>query len=291
MRRTFTGTPPRTQLPPGSIDTQMHMYMPGYPSAPGAIALPDNPPGADEYRQVMHWLGIDRVIITQGNAHGRDNTNLLACLQEMGEAARGVGIIDGGTSDDEMARLGAAGIVGARVMDLPGGAVGLSELPEVDARAAAQDWYIAVQFNGSDILEHMPLLLSLRSRWVLDHHGKFLRGTTPESDEVSAVKRLLDTGRCWYKLAGCYESSLSGAPAFGDIAAITRAIAAHAPTRIVWGTNWPHNRATNSSDYPNDAELLDLVLGWLPDDDARRLATVDNPTELVRVPEWAAIAR
>ncbi len=292
MRRTFTGSPPLTRLPPGSIDTQMHMYMPGHPSAPGSIPLPSAAPGPDDYRQVMTWLGIDRVIITQGNAHGRDNANVLACLAAMGDCARGVGIIDATTSDSEMVRLGERGIVGARVMDLPGGAVGLDGLLEVDARAAAHGWYIAVQFNGSDILDHLPLLLSLRSRWVLDHHGKFLRGTTPESAEIGAVKRLLDTGRCWYKLAGCYESSLTGEPDFNDIAAITRAVAAHAPARIVWGTNWPHNLITDPGIYPNDADLLDRVLGWLPDDNARHRALVENPLELIRVMEWpSAIGR
>jgi D-galactarolactone isomerase len=291
MLRTFTGTPPRTKLPPGSIDTQMHMYLPGYPSAPGSIPLPAAAPGPDEYRQVMRWLGVDRVIITQGNAHGRDNANLLACLAAMGDCARGVGIIDATTSEKQMAELAAAGVVGARIMDLPGGAVGLSELREVDARAFERGWYLAVQFNGSDILDHLPLLLSLRSRWVLDHHGKFLRGTTPDSREIGAVKRLLDTGRCWYKLAGCYESSLTGAPDFADVAAMTRTVAAHAPTRVVWGTNWPHNQAANAATYPDDARLLDRVLGWLPDDDARRLAVTDNAADLVRVSDWNANCR
>lgn len=284
MLRIFTGSPPKTKLPRGSVDTQMHMYLPGFPSAPSSIPLPDNAPGPADYRQVMDWLGLDRVIITQGNAHGRDNSNLLACLEAMGDSARGVAIIDATTTDAEMARLAAAGIVGARIMDLPGGAVGLDELREVDARTAEHGWYIAIQFNGSDILDHMALLQSLRSRWVLDHHGKFLRGTTPDSREVAAVKHLLDTGHCWYKLAGCYESSLTSAPAYSDIAAITRTIATHAPQRLVWGTNWPHNRATEPGTYPNDADLLDVVLSWLPDEKTRALTLVDNPSALANWP-------
>ena len=289
MLRTFSGVPPRTRLPPGSIDTQMHMYLPGFPSAPGSIPLPANAPGPDEYRQVMRWLGVDRVVVTQGNAHGRDNSNLLACLAQMGDVARGVGIIDASTTDVEMARLEAARIIGARIMDLPGGAVGLDELGQVDARAAEQDWFVAVQFNGSDIVDHTQRLLALRSRWVLDHHGKFLRGARADGPEVAAVKRLLDTGRCWYKLAGCYESSLSGAPDFADVAAITAAVAAHAPDRIVWGTNWPHNRVTSAEEYPNDAELLDRVLGWLPDDAARHLALVENPANLLKWPPASGV--
>ncbi len=279
--RTLSGEAPRTVLPAGSVDTQMHMYMAGFASAPGSIALPQDPPGTAQYRQVMDWLGLDRVIITQGNAHGRDNANLLAGLSEMGDCARGVAVITAATDDHEMTRLSEAGVVGARIMDLPGGAVGLDQLEPVDARSAAFDWYMAVQFDGSHILTHEPRLSALRSRWVLDHHGKFLTGAQPDGPEVDAVKRLIDGGKCWFKFAGCYESSLVGGPGYGDVAAVARVIALYAPERIVWGTNWPHN-STGLHNYPNDAQLLDLTLGWLADDAARQKVLVDNPLELSR---------
>ncbi len=115
---------------------------------------------------------------------------------------------------------------------------------------------------------------------MLDHHGKFFSGVIPESPQVAAAKRLIDKGNCWFKFAGCYESSKSGGPAYEDIAAVARDVAAHAPERIVWGTNWPHNLARQNADYPDDAALTDTVLGWLPDAGARKLALVDNPEAL-----------
>ncbi len=281
MRRRFTGPAPRTTLPPGSIDTQMHMYMPGFPSAPGCIPLPPAAPGPAEYRRVMAWLGIDRVIVTQGNAHGRDNANVLACLAAMGDCARGVGIVDAATTDADLAALAAAGIVGARVMDLPGGAVSLRHLADVDARTSAAGWYIAVQFDGSGIVDHLPRLAALRSRYVLDHHGKFLRGATPDGPEVDAVKRLIDRGNCWFKLAGVYESSRSGGPGYADVAAIPRAIARHAPERIVWGTNWPHN-SVREEDYPDDAALLDTVLAWALEAAGLDRILIENAVTLTR---------
>ncbi|WJR66167.1 amidohydrolase family protein [Neorhizobium sp. CSC1952] len=287
--RTLSGTPLKTKLPKGTVDTQMHMYLPGYPSLPGGPALPVGAlPDADQYRQLMRWLGIDRVVITQGNAHQRDNSNLVACLAEMGDIARGVGVIDATTSDSEMERLSAAGIVGARIMDLPGGAVNLGELEAVDAKATAHGWMLAVQFDGSDIQDHEERLAKLKSRWVLDHHGKFFAGVTPESPQIAAVKRLIDAGRCWFKFAGVYESSKAGGPDYADVAAFSREIAKYAPERIVWGTNWPHNLAREQADYPDDAALTDTVLGWLPDEAARHRALVKNPEELYGLPEWEA---
>jgi D-galactarolactone isomerase len=279
--RPLSGRKLAITLPKGAIDTQMHAYMPGYPAIAGGPNLPAGDlPTPEHYRQFMNWLGIDRVVVTQGMAHKLDNSNLVACLERFGDIAWGVAAVDADTSEAELDRLSAARVRGARIMNLPGGAANLTKLEEVDAIAASRDWMIAVQFDGSDILEYEERLSKLKSRWVFDHHGKFFCGVTLDSPQVQATKRLIDGGRCWFKFAGVYESSKTGGPDFADVAAVARSIAAHAPERIVWGTNWPHNLARAQADYPDDAALTDTVLGWLPDEAARRLALVDNPQEL-----------
>ncbi len=280
IERSFSGRAPEIKLPAGAIDTHLHVYLSGFPALPGGPGLPEGQPGLSEYRQVMGWLGIDRFVITQGNAHQTNNLNLLAALKETRGEARGVAAIDGETSDAELEILKDGGVVGTRIVGLPGGAVGLNHLEEVDARAFAAGWMIAIQFDGSDILNHADRLSNLRSKWVLDHHGKFLRGVAPDGDEVAMLKRLVDGGRCWFKFAGCYESSFEGGPNYSDIAEVSKVMATHAPERIVWGTNFPHNTATRTANYPNDAALLDTVLNWFPDDHARHLALVENAEKL-----------
>ena len=280
IERTFEGRRPGIAMPKGAIDTQMHMYLPGFPAQAGGPPVPEGTPGPDEYRRLMTWIGIGRVVITQGNAHQKDNTNLVACLREMGHVAKGVAVVTAQTSKNELRALADVGVVGARIMDLPGGAVDLSHLEEIDALSQEMGWSVAVQFDGSNILDHEQRLEAIKSRWVFDHHGKFFAGVTPDSPQISALKRLIDRGNCWFKFAGCYESSRSGGPDFDDIAAVARVIGAYAPERIIWGTNWPHNNAKTTEEYPNDADLLDTVLSWLPSQDARIKALVTNPQEL-----------
>lgn len=283
IARKLTGAPPATPFPKGATDCQMHMYLPGFPALPGGPGLPQDPlPDADAYRQVMRWMGLDRVIITQGNAHQRDNANLLACLDTMGDCAWGVAVVAPGTQQAEIEALAARRIVGARIMDLPGGALGLDHLEAVDAIAHAAGWMMAVQFDGSDLLNHLPRLSRLRARWVLDHHGKFFRGTIPDSAEIGALLRLIDRGNLWFKFAGVYESSRQPWP-YEDVAAPSRRVAAHAPERIVWGTNWPHNGVKSAEDYPDEVALAELALGWLPEG-ARDRVLVQNPAELYRLP-------
>lgn len=280
MHRVLTGAPPRTPMPPGATDCHIHAYLPGFAAEPGFVPLPAGLTGPAEYRQVMRRLGTSRVVVVQGNAHGFSNANLLAALAGFGACARGVAVVTAATSDAEMARLHDAGVRGARVMDL-GGAARMDRLAEVDARAQAFGWSLIVQFDGTDILAREAALAAIRSPWVLDHHGKFLaRMPDPDGPEVAALLRLIDRGRAHLKLAGCYESSRSGAPGYGDVAALTRRVLAHAPERAVWGTNWPHNAVTREKDYPDDAVLLDTVLGWAPDDAARRAILVETPARL-----------
>lgn len=279
--RPLSGRKPAFTLPKGTIDTQMHAYMPGHPAFPGGPALPAGElPTPEQYRQFMDWIGTDRMIVTQGMAHQLDNANLVACLNAFGDIAFGVAAIDASASEAELDRLSAARVRGARIMNLPGGATNLTKLEEVDAIAASRNWMIAIQFDGSDILDYEERLSKLKSRWVFDHHGKFFCGVTPDSPQVKATKRLIDSGRCWFKFAGAYESSKTGGPDFEDVAVVARSIATHAPERIVWGSNWPHNLARTQADYPDDAALVDTVLSWLPDEAARHRALVDNPQEL-----------
>lgn len=281
--RKLTGAPPATHMPIGATDTQMHMYLPGFAYRADGVGAPQDPlPDPAMYRRAMDWLGIDRVVITQGNAHGLDNGNLLACLRAMGACARGVAVIDADTTEAEILALSEGGVTGARIMDLPGGAVGLDQLEAVDAKAFDADWMMAVQFDGSALSELEPRLAALKSRWVLDHHAKIFEGAT--AAHVDVIKRLIDGGNVWFKFAGCYESSKTGGPAYEDIAQVAREIAAHAPERIIWGTNWPHNMARKTEDYLDDGHLLDLAMSWLPDDAARHRTLVETPQSLFGFP-------
>jgi D-galactarolactone isomerase len=45
---------------------------------------------------------------------------------------------------------------------------------------------------------------------------------------------------------------------------------------MMWASNWPHPSAPKDQ-IPDDADLIDLLLEWAPDDATRRRILVDNP--------------
>ena len=49
--------------------------------------------------------------------------------------------------------------------------------------------------------------------------------------------------------------------------------------RVIWASNWPHPSAPKDR-VPEDADLIDLLLDWAPDESNRKKILVDNPAQL-----------
>jgi 2-pyrone-4,6-dicarboxylate lactonase len=112
---------------------------------------------------------------------------------------------------------------------------------------------------------------------VIDHLGRVDLHEGIDSPAVQALRRLLDTGTVWLKLSGTYRVTTTGPP-YDDANALARALAAHAPDRVVWGTDFPHPNLHGP--MPDDGVLLDGISAIVPDQQRQRKLLVENPTEL-----------
>ncbi len=280
MFRTLTGPAPKRALPPLATDCHIHLFdTANYPTSQDGPAAPEDALIA-HYQSVQNWLGLERVVIVQGNAYHKDNRYLLAALKHFGAAARGVVAVGPEVSDPDLETMTALGVRGARIMDILQGAVGMDQLLGVNAKVHPFGWSLIVQFDGREIIERMSVLKQIKGDYVIDHTGKFLRPVSVDSAEFSALLHLLDRGNCYVKLAGCYETSQVGYPGYEDLAALSRALIRHAPDRVIWGTNWPHNMATSRGTYPDDVHLLDLVMDWAGSEEIIQQIFVENPARL-----------
>ena len=271
---------PRLAVPAGATDTHIHVYHAEAPPAPGGPPLPgDYREGA--YREMRDRLGFSRVIVVQPNAYQDDNSVALKAIKALGPGAKGVGVVKPGVADAEIERLSKAGIVGQRIFQLPWGAVGFDRMHEVMAQVHPFGWFANVQLDGRDLPQWEDTIRKLPGRFVIDHIGKFLEPVTTEQEPFKALLRLLDTGRCWVKLAAAYETSKTGAPKYEDVSRLARALVKHAPERMIWASNWPHPSAPKDN-VPDDADLLDLLLDWAPDETTRSKILVDNPAGLYK---------
>lgn len=276
--RPLDGPAPRLKTPPGATDCHMHFYVPGFEAQPGGPPIAEwaTP---DDYAIVQKRLGLERVVITQSNAYQFDNGSTLAALDAIGrDRARAIIALSPDMSVKELEALDRRGVRAARIMDLPGGAVPIAAMRPVERLAREMGWSLMVQFNGREIEGHYDALAAIGTNYVIDHIGKFIDPVPADDPRVDLILRLIDRGNAWFKIAGAYETSLQGAPDFADVAPIARRVIAHAPERIVWGSNWPHVGVPRQR-YPDDAVLLDNLLDWAPEG-VRRKILVDNPAEL-----------
>jgi D-galactarolactone isomerase len=268
---------PKLVAPPGATDTHMHFYGKEGTQAPGTF-LPGYFP-VEDYRAMQKQVGLERVVVVQPNAYADDNSVTLDSIKKIGKNAKGVAVVKSGVADKELERLTQGGMCALRIMTLHGGTLGFDVMDALMARVHPFGWHANIQLDGRELPKFEAQIKKLPGRFVIDHTGKFLEPVETNSEPFKSLLRLVDTGRCWVKLSAPYETSKTGAPKYEDVSRLARTLVKHAPERMLWASNWPHPSARKPAP-PDDADLLDLLLDWAPDEKTRRKILVDNPAEL-----------
>lgn len=272
------GKVPRLTVPPGACDTHMHVYDDRFKLAPTATFKPPHAPAAD-YLAMRARLGLARTVVVQPTGYGFDNACTLAAMAAMGESARGVAVVPPDVAEAELERLTKAGMRGIRYFMLPGGVLPWEGLDAMAAKVGAFGWHVQLQLDGRRLPEHEAALKRLKGTLVIDHNGKFLEPVAVDDPAFKCLLRLLENGRTWVKLSAPYETSKKGPPLYPDVGALAKALVKAAPERCVWATNWPHPSVPREQ-CPDDADLLDLLFDWAPDEATRNRILADNPAKL-----------
>lgn len=257
---------PRWQPPAGTTDCHMHVFGPfdRYPLAAGRSYTPPEA-SLSMYGDVCAALGIQRTVVVQPSVYGSDNSLVLDTVASS-RNTRAVVVVDASVTDAELSAMARRGACGLRFNAVFGGG-SLDQLPELAARVRPMGWHVELYCNDLAALE--PLLLELGVPVVLDHMGGI-----QAAESLAALIRLLQRG-AWVKLCG-YRSALG----YDDLTAMARAMIAAAPSRCVWGTDWPHPALHTPADVPDDGHLMNLLGEWAPDEATRRAILVDNPARL-----------
>jgi predicted TIM-barrel fold metal-dependent hydrolase len=224
----------------------------------------------------MHdTLGISRGLIIQSYQHGHSYEYLLHALTAKPGRFRAIASPAPDITDGELEILQQAGIVGMRIR------------PSVDFDSVMIDrvhefeWQVHFAVKGEEeIAAWRDKILSVRNRFVLDHMASPPPSKGLDSPEFRFVLDCLETGRCWAKLSPRFSEQET--PPFSDVTPFIHVLVDRFPDRLLWGSDWPHPHYNKP--MPNDADLLDLMLDWVPDEQVRKRILVDNPAELCRFP-------
>ena len=276
---------PNFAVPSGAIDTHVHVFESRYPMTPDRGY---NPPDStlDDLKHLHSVLGIDRVVFTQPSAYATDNSAILDGMNRLNaetpDRARAIIATGLDITEDEIARLDAAGVRGVRLnTDNQGGMpVEMEEIPELCARIAPFGWHIEFLFPGSHIIDLLPIFSTLTVPMSIGHFA-YQRATDGVSAPgFQALLDLMRRGNTWMKISGANRVSETDLPPYDDVAPMADALIEAAPNRIMWGTDWPHPNKFEVN--PNDGDLLDAFGAWVVDPTVRRRIMVDTPAAFYR---------
>jgi 2-pyrone-4,6-dicarboxylate lactonase len=271
---------PKLNLPPLACDSHFHVFGPHekFPYAPGRPFTPVDAPKEDLFR-LHEFLGFQRGVFVHSTCHGSDHAVLIDMLAAGGGRYRGVALLKPDTSAEEIDRLDQAGVRGIRLhfhFAHLGAPMPRDDMEKIITAVSEHGWHIGMHLGGQGVIEHYDFITSIEAPVVIDHIGRIDVAEGLDGGAFSALRRLLDRGNVWVKLSGTDRITKQKYP-YADAVPFARALAAHAPERVVWGTDWPH---PNHNAVPNDGELVDLIPEIAPDARTRQLMLVDNPAKL-----------
>ena len=276
--------PPAVPLPAGACDCHIHMYDHRFPKVPGTRLDPPDASVAD-YRQVQRRLGTARAVVVTPSTYGADNRCMLEAVEALGDAARGVAVIDGSESDAALENLHARGVRGVRLNLSLGVSGSVDSILPIAFRIADLGWHLQLLMPADQLASLGDVLHRAAVPLVFDHFGRIRPGHAADQPALDLLLTLLEEGRAWVKLSGGYIVSAMRStddPALGPLAA--RFLTA-APDRVLWGSDWPHATASAGvQPMPDDARQIDRLAEWVGSAHLLQRVLVSNPQTLYGFP-------
>lgn len=272
---------PKLKLPPGACDTHFHFIGPQkqFPMKPKHIFshLEFEDATIEDWLKMQGALGLSRGLHVQSMMYENNYEIVLHGQCRYPDRLRAVVIPWAGITDKELEILTQNGVVGYRITH--------RLLTSIDAKLVGRchenGWSMHYLIKGSEAPEAWrKFILNSPGRFVIEHMGGCDPTEGLDGAGFTFLLECLDTGRCWVKLSP-RPSKQENFP-FDDMLPLVRKLVEYAPTRLLWGSDWPHPQYFKP--MPNDVDLLDQMLDWVPEEKVRNLIFVDNPAEIFGFP-------
>jgi predicted TIM-barrel fold metal-dependent hydrolase len=284
---------PKAALPPGAADCHMHVFGPfeRYPlAAERAYNVEEAPLEAHE--RMKRRVGLERTVLVQASGHGLDNRAMLAALDRLGNRGRGVAVVSPDVPERELLGMKSRGVRGVRInlVTLASRHAGApaAVLKAYADRVAPLGWHIQIFVSAPNLIGLQHAIDRSPVPVVIDHMGLPDAALGIEQAGFACLLRLLEKKHVWVKLAGADRISRATGR-LRDALPFMRALAAVAPERLVWGSDWPNLGFHTGTQVHGDAllphreldagELLDLLAEAIGDSLFRRVLS-ENPARL-----------
>jgi len=269
---------PKLKLPVGACDTHFHFIGPQklFPLKPNHVfshlEFEDTP--VEDWLKMQAALRLSRGLHVQSMMYENNYEIVLHTQSLFPDRLRAVVIPWAGITDNELRILTKCGVVGYRVTHRLENEINVRMV----GRVHEHGW--GIHYLVKQDPEWRRRILASPGRFVVEHMGGIDPSKGLESESFKFVQQCLDTGRCWVKLSP--RPSKQETFPFDDMLPFVRRLVERYPNRLLWRSDWPHPQYFKP--MPNDVDLLDQMLDWVPEESARNKIFVDNPAECFGFP-------
>jgi predicted TIM-barrel fold metal-dependent hydrolase len=259
-----------------ATDTHAHVFTRSLPLATRRRYSVDYDATPDRYLAMLSGNGMHRGVLIQPSFLGFDNNYLLAALARAPDRMRGIAALENVTPLAEMNRLAAGGIAGIRLNLLGRGDPDFRTRAWQDHLSAvrALGWQVEVQCEAARLPRLLPALLDADLPIVIDHFGRPDAASAVSDPGFLYLLRQASRGRVHVKMSGAYRV---GEALADRLAPMLRD--AFGPSRLLWGSDWPHTQFESVADPRVARAALDR---WIPDPAERNLILQHNPARLFK---------
>ncbi len=275
---------PQMTIPPGAWDTHFHVLGPPhrFPYAEGRHATPPSAP-IDHYLKMIEILGFERGVVVQPSAHYDDIASVLDAIEK--SDGRLMGVIRGECLEGaDLKALHRAGIRGVRVeLRTEHREFDKASFDRMVEQTGAMGWAVALHVDATSIANLAETIAAIKATTIIENYAQIDARKGPDQPALKALVALAGEPHVWLKAASAYRMVMRGAT-WEQVRIIARIVHGCAPDKTIWGTDWPHTEIYQAGTVPNDGDLVDTLLDFVPDEINRRKLLVDNPKRLF---DWA----
>lgn len=261
------------------VDTHAHIFIHGLALAAGRRYAPDYEAPLAAYLKMLDGNGMSHGVLVQPSFLGTDNSYLCAALQSQPRRLRGIAVVEPTISREDLAVLNQSGCVGVRLnlIGKPDPDLNAEPWSSHLAHIAVLGWQVEIQCEAGRLVRLLPALAATGVAVVIDHFSRPDAALGIDDPGFRALLRAGASGRVWVKLSGAYRLGSKGAALAA--AAAPQLLAAFGPSRLLWGSDWPH---TQFETVASPSGALASLTEWVPTADDRDIILGDTPARLFR---------
>ena len=247
----------------------------------------------EAHERMKRQVGLERTVLVQASGHGMDNRAMLAALEALGHRGRGIAVLALNAPSHELVQMQKQGVRGVRLnlATLASRHSGdpASLLDRYARLVAPLGWHVQLFVPAATLVVLAPAIERCIVPVVIDHMGLPDAAAGVGQFAFQALLGLLKQRHVWAKLAGADRITRSTGR-LRDAVPFIRALAAAAPERLVWGSDWPNLGFHSGTQVRGEAilphreldagELLDVLAEAVPDTATRTTILSANPERL-----------